>query len=173
MDAVETLPDNASPMPISDDTDVKTRTRPHYILSNVPYDIFLMIVFWCWNGGKDNDHSNFPITASHVCRTWRYYALDTGVFWTSLEFRQARPHLAIIKYKVWLERARGSPLDIYIGPQGFKGASVKHAKSIMRLIMPHLSQWRSFRVERVPKKIFLLIFAQLRDVSAPMLEVLK
>ncbi|KIO20835.1 hypothetical protein M407DRAFT_29548 [Tulasnella calospora MUT 4182] len=78
-----------------------------------------------------------------------------------------------MKYKVWLERARGSPLDIFIGFQPFKGASVKHAKSIMRLIMPHVSHWRSFRVDHVPKKISRLIFDRLRDVSAPMLEVLK
>ncbi|KIO23270.1 hypothetical protein M407DRAFT_27261 [Tulasnella calospora MUT 4182] len=173
MDATETLPDIASSIPISDDIVIKVQTQSRHMLSNVPYDIFLMIVFSCWKGGNDDDRSNLPITASHVCRTWRRYALDTGAFWASLEFRQARPHRAIMKYKVWLERARGSPLDIFIGFQPFKGASVKHAKSIMRLIMPHISHWRSFRVDRVPKKISRLIFDRLRNVSAPMLEVLK
>ncbi|KAG9043761.1 hypothetical protein FS837_009151 [Tulasnella sp. UAMH 9824] len=143
------------------------------MLSNIPYDIFLMIAFLCWNSGNGDDQSNFPITASHVCRTWRRYALDTGMFWASLEFPQAKPHRAIMKYKIWLERARNAPLDIFIGSQPFKGASVKHAKSIMRLIMPHVSHWRSFRVERVPKKISRLIFDRLRDVSAPMLETLR
>ncbi|KAG8916759.1 hypothetical protein FRC01_002884 [Tulasnella sp. 417] len=173
MDPAGTPPDNASSIPISDDTGIKTPTRLHHMLSNIPYDIFLMVVFSCWNGGKRSDGTNFPITASHVCRTWRRYALDTGIFWATLEFRQARPHRAIMKYKIWLERARGSPLDIFIGFQPFKAASVKHAKSIMRLIMPHVSHWRSFRVEHVPKKIVRLIFDRLRDVSAPTLEVLK
>ncbi|KIO23274.1 hypothetical protein M407DRAFT_27264 [Tulasnella calospora MUT 4182] len=173
MDAAETLPDNVPSIPISDGIAIKIRAQSHHMLANVPYDIFRMIVFSCWKGSNDDDHSNFPTTASHVCRTWRLYALDTGAFWASLEFRQARPHGAIMKYKVWLERARGSPLDISIGFQPFKGASVKHAKSIMRLIMPHVSHWRSFQVDRVPKKISRLIFDQLRDVSAPMLEVLK
>ncbi|KAG9043759.1 hypothetical protein FS837_009149 [Tulasnella sp. UAMH 9824] len=173
MDVTETRSDNASPMPTPDDTVFKVRTRPYHTLSNVPYDIFLMIAFLCWNSGTDDDQSNFPITASHVCRTWRRYALDTGVFWASLEFHQAKPHRAIMKYKIWLERARDAPLDIFIGSQPFKGASVKHAKSIMRLIMPHVSHWRSFRVERVPEKISRLIFDRLRDVSAPMLEILR
>ncbi|KAG8926618.1 hypothetical protein FRC01_008623 [Tulasnella sp. 417] len=160
-------------MPTSGDTEIKIRIRPHHALSNIPYDIFLMIAFFCWDDGKDKYYSDFPIIASHVCRTWRRYALDTGVFWAILGFRQARIHPAIIKYKVWLERARGSPLDIFIGPHPFKKASVKHAKAIIRLIMPHISHWRSFRVDCVPKKIARLIFDRLRDVSAPMLETLK
>ncbi|KAG8927779.1 hypothetical protein FRC01_006933 [Tulasnella sp. 417] len=160
-------------MSTSDDTDIMIRIRPHHALSNIPYDIFLLIAYLCWDDGKDKYYSDFPIIASHVCRTWRRYALDTGVFWATLGFRQARIHPAIMKYKVWLERARGSPLDIFIGPHPFKKASVKHAKAIMRLIMPHVSHWRSFRVDRVPKKISRLIFDRLRDVSAPMLESLK
>ncbi|KAG8962183.1 hypothetical protein FRC05_005483 [Tulasnella sp. 425] len=39
--------------------------------------------------------------------------------------------------------------------------------------MPHVGHWRSFQVERAPKKIVRLIFDQLRDVSAPRLEILK
>ncbi|KIO23275.1 hypothetical protein M407DRAFT_27265 [Tulasnella calospora MUT 4182] len=173
MGATETLSDDASSVPISDDIAIKIRTQSHHMLANVPYDIFLMIVFSCWNRGNDDDRSKFSITASHVCRTWRRYALDTGALWAYLGFRQARPHGAIMKYKVWLERVRGSPLDIFIGFQPFKGASVKHAKSIMRLIMPHVSHWRTFRVDREPKTISRLIFDRLRDVSAPMLEALK
>ncbi|KAG8926617.1 hypothetical protein FRC01_008622 [Tulasnella sp. 417] len=156
-------------MPTPDNTDITIRI---HMLSNIPYDIFLIIAFLCWNDGEDKYSSNFPIIASHVCRIWRRYALDTGVFWATLGFRKANIHPALIKYTVWLERARGSPLDIFIEPQPFKTASVKNAKAIMRLIMPHVSHWRSFRVDRVPKKISRLIFDRLRDVSAPMLESL-
>ncbi|KAG9046062.1 hypothetical protein FS837_005138 [Tulasnella sp. UAMH 9824] len=160
-------------MSSSDDTALNVRTQSCHMISNIPYDIFLLIAFSCWNDGTDKYHSNFPIIASHVCRTWRRYALDTGAFWAIIEFRQARIHPAMMKYKVWLERARDSPLDIYIGPHPFKNASVKHAKAIMQLIMPHVSHWRSFGVDRVPKKISRLIFDRLRDVSAPMLEILN
>ncbi|KAG8903392.1 hypothetical protein FRC01_009211, partial [Tulasnella sp. 417] len=149
MAAKETIPSNPSSLPTSDDTDIKVGARPRHKLSNVPYDIFLLIAFLCWDDGKDKYYSNFPIIASHVCRTWRRYALDTGVFWATLGFRQARIHPAVMKYKV-----------------------VKYAKAIMRLIMPHVSHWRSFRVDRVPKKISRLIFDRLRDASAPMLESL-
>ncbi|KAG8961261.1 hypothetical protein FRC00_012833 [Tulasnella sp. 408] len=172
MDGTETL-NNASPTPTSDHTAMKVRVQPHHMPSNVPYDIFLMIAFLCWNDGTDKYHSIFPIIASHVCHTWRRYALDTGAFWAIIEFRQARIHPAMMRYKVWLERARDSPLDIYIGPHPFKNASIKNAKAIMQLIMPHVLRWRSFRVDRVPKKISRLIFDRLRDVSAPMLETLK
>ncbi|KAG8961262.1 hypothetical protein FRC00_012834 [Tulasnella sp. 408] len=173
MDAIEALSEEDPPMSTSGDTGFNVRSQPDSMLSNVPYDIFLLIAFSCWNDGTDKYHSNFPITASHVCRTWRQYALETGAFWAIIEFRQARIHPAMMKYRVWLERARDSPLDIFIGPHPFKNTSVKHAKAIMRLIMPHVSRWRSFRVDRVPKKIARLIFDRLRDVSAPMLEILK
>ncbi|KAG9043760.1 hypothetical protein FS837_009150 [Tulasnella sp. UAMH 9824] len=174
MDAIDALSDEGSPKPTPDDTVPNVRNQPYHTLSNVvPYDIFLVIAFSCRNDGTDKYHSNFPIIASHVCRTWRRYALDTGAFWAIIEFRQARIHPAMMKYKVWLERARDSPLDIYVGPHPFKNASVKHAKAIMQLIMPHVSRWRSFQVDRVPKKISRLIFDRLRDVSAPILETLK
>ncbi|KAG8927780.1 hypothetical protein FRC01_006934 [Tulasnella sp. 417] len=169
MNATETISKNASSMSTSDNTDITIRI---HMLSNIPYDIFLTIALLCWNDGEDKYYSNFPIIASHVCRTWRRYALDTGVFWATLGFRQANIQPAIAKYTVWLERARGSPLDIVIEPQPFKNASVKNANAIMRLIMPHVSHWRSFRVDRVPKKISRLIFDQLRDASAPMLDSL-
>ncbi|KAG9043758.1 hypothetical protein FS837_009148 [Tulasnella sp. UAMH 9824] len=173
MDTIDALSDEDPPMTTTDETVFRVQTQSHHKLSNVPYDIFLIIAFSCWNDDTDKYHSNFPITASHVCRTWRRYALDTGAFWAIIEFRQARIHPAMMKYRVWLERARDSPLDIFIGPHPFKNGSVKHAKAIMQLIMPHISRWRSFRVDRVPKKIARLIFDRLRDVSAPILEILK
>ncbi|KAG8926616.1 hypothetical protein FRC01_008621 [Tulasnella sp. 417] len=163
----------ASTMSASQDATLKISAQSHLNISNIPYDIFLLIVFLCWNHGQDDEARDFPIIASHVCRTWRSYALDTGLLWATLEFHGPEPHRAITKYKVWLERTRGSPLDIFIGSQPFKGASVKHAKSIMRLIMPHVSRWRSFQVGDVPEKIIRLICDGLRDVSAPMLEVLE
>ncbi|KAG8940111.1 hypothetical protein FRC04_005638 [Tulasnella sp. 424] len=173
MAATEALPDPNLSAAIPTSSTIRTQIQPSHMPSNISYDIFLIIAYLCWDRENNNQDSRFPITASHVCRTWRRYALDTGAFWTSLEFRQTNPHLAIMKYEIWLERAKDSPLDIFIGPQPFKGASVKHAKSIMRLIMPHVGHWRSFHVEHVPKKIVRLIFDRLRDVSAPRLETLK
>ncbi|KAG8940113.1 hypothetical protein FRC04_005640 [Tulasnella sp. 424] len=172
MAPTQELPDANLSVPIPTDSIIRTQIHPHHMPSNLPYDIFLMIAFLCWDRESDARDSNFPITASHVCRMWRRYALDTGAFWTTLEFRQQNPHRAIMKYKTWLERSKSSPLDIIIRSEPFKGASVKHAKSIMRLIMPRIGHWRSFQVERVPTKIFRLIFDRLRDASAPKLEIL-
>ncbi|KAG8982439.1 hypothetical protein FRB90_006787, partial [Tulasnella sp. 427] len=150
--------------------------HPHHKLNNIPYDIFITVVLFCWDNSAECDEpSHCPTTASHVCSTWRRYALDTPTFWSSLSFRQTDMHRALLRCETWLERTRpDSPLDIVLGPEPFGAASVKRVKSIMRMIMPHVRRWRSLRVERgVPRKILRIIFDRLRDAEAPMLEVLK
>ncbi|KAG8982640.1 hypothetical protein FRB90_006662 [Tulasnella sp. 427] len=144
----------------------------HRTLSNIPHDIFIIIVFLLWDRGPRDHH--FPTTASHVCRTWRYYALGTPSFWSTLRFIQFDPERTIQKYKTWLTRTLPDfPLDITIGQRPFQAASVKHAKAIMRLIMPHVGRWRSLQVDPVPVKILRFIFDRWGSAGAPMLEVLK
>jgi len=59
----------------------------------------------------DEPHLPFQVLASHVCRRWREVAIDSHVLWTNLEFVH-RPRLE--KAKVYLERAHGLPLNIFI-----------------------------------------------------------
>ncbi|KAG8982440.1 hypothetical protein FRB90_006788, partial [Tulasnella sp. 427] len=144
----------------------------HRTLSNIPHDIFIIIVFLLWNRETQDQH--LPTTVSHVCRTWRYYALGTPSFWSTLQFTQFDPNRTIQKYKIWLTRTLPDcPLDITIGRWPFQAASVKHAKAIMRLIMPHVGRWRSLQVDPVPVKILRFIFDRWGSAEAPMLEVLK
>ncbi|KAG8982639.1 hypothetical protein FRB90_006661, partial [Tulasnella sp. 427] len=150
--------------------------HPHHKLNNIPYDIFITIVLFCWDNSAECDKSShFPTTASHVCSTWRRYALDTPTFWSSLSFHQTDLRRALLRCEAWLERTRpDSLLDIVLGPEPFGAASVKRVKSIMRMIVPHVGRWRSLRVEKdVPRKIMRIVFDRLRNVDAPMLEVLK
>ncbi|KAG9046063.1 hypothetical protein FS837_005139 [Tulasnella sp. UAMH 9824] len=143
-------------------------------INDLPYDVFYLLLVMCWDdtqgyrGGKE-DH--FPVIASHVCRIWRQHAINTPSFWAKLTFQSKIPQLE--KYQVWLARLKDAPFDVHIGWQPFTSASIKHAKGIMRLIMPHISHIRSLRVNNVPTKILRLIFDRLRDANAPLLRTLR
>ncbi|KAG8924668.1 hypothetical protein FRC01_011202, partial [Tulasnella sp. 417] len=122
---------------------------------------------WTETGNKRYD---FPVIISHVCRLWRQHALDTPGFWTSLRFKSPIPKIE--KYHAWLERSKDAPFDLEVGWQPFEGASVKHAKAIMRLIFPHVQRLRSLQVRDVPFKIRQLIFDRLNNAHLPSLETL-
>ncbi|KAG8963741.1 hypothetical protein FRC05_004534, partial [Tulasnella sp. 425] len=132
---------------------------------DLQYDIIYLVFTFGWEQRRD-----FPVVVSHVCRLWRQYALDTPGFWSSLKFRTAVPEIE--KYRTWLERSRGSPFDLLIDWQPFQGASVKHAKAIMRLVFPHVQRMRSLQVHQVPLKIRRLIFDRLDGTQLPSLETL-
>ncbi|KAG8940116.1 hypothetical protein FRC04_005643 [Tulasnella sp. 424] len=76
-------------------------------------------------------------------------------------------------YHEWFARLKNAPFDVYIGWKHFTGASVKHAKAIMRLIMPHISHLRSLYTAYIPLKILQLILNRLSDANAPLLEKLR
>ncbi|KAG9045620.1 hypothetical protein FS837_006006 [Tulasnella sp. UAMH 9824] len=135
--------------------------RPFHIL-DLPYDLVHVVYLLCWDQA-DERLRGFPIVASHVCRLWRQYALENPNFWTSLTFQRRFPEIE--KYSLWLERSKDVPFDLDIGWQPFESASTKHAKEIMRLIVPHVQRMRSIRVDQVPPKIRRLIFDRLNEVG--------
>ncbi|KIO17234.1 hypothetical protein M407DRAFT_33120 [Tulasnella calospora MUT 4182] len=141
--------------------------RPRHI-NDLPYDVFHLIFSICFQAPLAG--VPFPVLASHVCRTWRQHALNTPNFWTKLEFHQKKPQFE--QYRVWLERANGSPFDVFIDQKPFQKASLKHAKEIMRLIMPNIASLRTLEVARVPQKVLCVIFDRLTWVSAPQLRKL-
>ncbi|KIO25203.1 hypothetical protein M407DRAFT_25427 [Tulasnella calospora MUT 4182] len=133
---------------------------------DLPYDILYLIITFTWiDPGQE-----FPVVLSHVCRLWRQYALDTPGFWASLTFKNSIPEIE--KYQTWLERSKDSPFDLKIGSKPFTGASIKHAKAILRLIFPHVQRLRSLQVNNIPLKIMQVIFDRLNDVHLPSLETL-
>ncbi|KAG8924669.1 hypothetical protein FRC01_011203, partial [Tulasnella sp. 417] len=147
------------------------RRRWSLHIVDLPYDIIVAIFIQCSKYQKKGDGPHFPTTASHVCRTWRQHALATPIFWTTLEFYQLVP--ALEKYRTWLERSGEAPLDITIGSEPFKQASIKNAREIMRLTVPHIRQWRSLTVHGLPDKILRLIFDRMGEGGTDKLERLE
>ncbi|KAG8991088.1 hypothetical protein FRB90_001469 [Tulasnella sp. 427] len=111
-----------------------------------------------------------PILASHVCRTWRNHALSTGTLWTKDELRTRRPNFE--KHRTLMARAKGAPRDVTIDETPFCSSSGKHAKEIMRLLVPYVSHLRTLEVWRVPLKILRFMFDRLAELSAPQLREL-
>ncbi|KAG8933137.1 hypothetical protein FRC01_010793 [Tulasnella sp. 417] len=142
---------------------------PLHIL-DLPYDLVHVVFLLCWDQ-EDEKLRHFPIVASHVCRLWRQYALENPNFWASLTFQTPFPE--IDKYTIWLARSNDVPFDLHIGWQPFQRSSIKHAKEIMRLIIPHTQRMRSIWVERVPSKIRRLIFDRLDKVNCMSLVTLR
>ncbi|KIO17235.1 hypothetical protein M407DRAFT_33121 [Tulasnella calospora MUT 4182] len=144
-------------------------------INDLPYDVFCVLLVMCWDDAARGHHLgnkiHFPVIASHVCRTWRQHAINTPSFWAKLSFRSKIPQLG--KYQEWLTRLRGASFDVDIGWEPFDSASIKHAKGIMRLIMPHISHLRSLRVSYVPTKVLRLIFDRLSDANMPLLRTLR
>ena len=62
-------------------------------------------------GAADDEGPLFQILVSHVCRHWREVALNLPTLWTTLDFDNV---LQLEKTKVFIERAHGFPLKIYI-----------------------------------------------------------
>ncbi|KAG8963740.1 hypothetical protein FRC05_004533, partial [Tulasnella sp. 425] len=140
-------------------------------IGDLPYDVLHVIFVLCWKAQNEEEGTHFPTIASHVCQTWRRYALATPTFWTVLEFRERRPPIG--KYQNWLERSKDCPLDIVIHSTPFRRASVKHAKEIMRLTVPHIRRWRAISVHGLPDKILRLIFDRITQDGAEGLESLE
>ncbi|KIO23265.1 glycoside hydrolase family 61 protein [Tulasnella calospora MUT 4182] len=145
-------------------------------INDLPYDVFYLILVMCWDdaqGYRRDKILHFPVIASHVCRIWRQLVISTPSSWAKLSFQSRISQFE--KYQEWLTRLRGAAFDVHIGQEPFTRASVKHAKSIMRLIMPHwhIFHLRSFRVSYVPTKILRLIFDRLSDANAPLLQTLR
>ncbi|KAG8926621.1 hypothetical protein FRC01_008626 [Tulasnella sp. 417] len=143
-------------------------------INDLPYDVFYRLILICWNDAENDFRQKGihpPTTASHVCRLWRQHAVNTPLFWAKLTFQSKIPRLE--KCKEWLIRLKGAPFNVLIDAEPFTSASIKHAKGIMRLVMSHISQLRSFQVRYVQEKILRLIFDRLSDAKAPLLRTLR
>ncbi|KAG8940373.1 hypothetical protein FRC04_005392 [Tulasnella sp. 424] len=131
---------------------------------DLPFDVLYIIFVLCWDKNWIRKQP-FPVVASHVCRRWRHYALETPSFWANLTFRDSRPQLE--KYATWLERSGKSPLGFVFGAQPFQQRSVKNLKDIMQLILPHSNRWRFLYIFYIPYKITRMIFDRLLNVPMP------
>lgn len=138
---------------------------------DLPYDILYIIFTFCWDKKYPRKQLSFPTIASHVCRRWREYALETPAFWARIDFRNYSLHLD--KHQIWLKRSKGHPLDIVLRGFLFYQRSVKTIKEIMRLIVPYNDRWRTLSMFLLPEKIIRVIFDRLLEIPMPMLTKLE
>lgn len=145
-------------------------------INDLPYDILYTIFCLCWDKMHPRTQLSFPTIASHVCRRWRDYALDTPTFWSSLNF-EGYP-LRLEKYQNWLGRSKDCPLDIALSGSpasrsAFKQRSIKTIKEILRLIVPCSNRWRTLKLSFVGGKVIRVVFDRLLDIPMPSLTKLE
>ncbi|KAH9841549.1 uncharacterized protein C8Q71DRAFT_337009 [Rhodofomes roseus] len=140
--------------------------------------------------GEDEDEKpSFEVTGSHVCKLWRDVAINTPALWSSLNFSEGPPYT---KSAVYLERSKGSPLDLTIDvtkdedsddetdPNNPVPALAElmvcsdELEAILKLIIPHVWHWRLLELM---VSDYVLMHSALTQMaacpSAPMLEVLE
>ncbi|KZS92908.1 hypothetical protein SISNIDRAFT_508277 [Sistotremastrum niveocremeum HHB9708] len=138
------------------------------------------------NATDDDERSlDFPTLVSHVCSRWRQIALDAPTLWTYLDFADGPP---FTKSRAWIERSKGSDLDIEINLT----SEVKHdvigeelieetieslpedLQKILELIIPHTLRWRTFVFTVSQLDLLTLCLTALKDAGpAPRLKVLE
>jgi hypothetical protein len=145
------------------------------------------------SSGSTTDERHLPaeLLVSRVCQRWRSVALALPVLWTTLEFKD--PFLDFEQQKVYLERAKGAPLDISIDctfdeeddreehgllqteDARYDSRVYGEVKQVMDIIAPHALQWRSLEVMVSHYMLMQLVLESLGSLSdgAPLLEVLQ
>ncbi|KAI0345790.1 hypothetical protein BDW22DRAFT_1353385 [Trametopsis cervina] len=132
----------------------------------------------------------FELLVSRICRQWREVATGLPVLWTTLTFEN--PLNNFEQQRVYLERAKGAPLDISIDctfeededPEEHDALNMdigrsesrvyKEIKQVLEMIAPHISHWHSFEVMVSHYLLMQLVLETLASASegAPLLEVL-
>ena len=95
------------------------------------------------------DDPNFPITVSHVSRSWRHIALHTPSLWRRITLNS--------KEYMWqerIQRARACSLDIQLLPWTTTQSGLVRSQALnpytvqwyMHIVLPHLRRWRSLEI---------------------------
>ncbi|KAG9015680.1 hypothetical protein FRB90_004469 [Tulasnella sp. 427] len=137
---------------------------PFALINRIPFDIFQIIFTLC---SDDRMGVTFQIQASHVCRIWREYTLAMPLLWNHLRVNHAVPRWDWLIAQ--LERSGQAPLDISINVISFRQSAIPHMRKLLRLLLPHLSRWRSLHLENLPHKVKRILWDAVRGKSAPLL----
>ncbi|KAF9565701.1 hypothetical protein CPC08DRAFT_683396 [Agrocybe pediades] len=116
-----------------------------HFIQRLPVEIISLIFVL----GSEQD-TNFPVTVSHVCSSWRYVALHTPALWRHIALGPQEDQL-----RARVLRARACSLDIQISPWrmtrlGFRRSQYWYAHSVywhMQLVNPYIDRWRSLDIE--------------------------
>ena len=148
-------------------------------IDNLPYDVLYTIYTLVVQGQPE-----FIATISHVSTRWRTLCVESPQFWTKISFHRPRMKNQTVswleKQETWLLRSCNALLDVEIGdpaairihPRDFVTFDIKQLADIMALVLPHVSRWRSFRLQSLGLDGFTYVTDQLWDLSAPHLETL-
>lgn len=122
----------------------------------------------------------FELLISHVCRHWRDVAVGTPALWTSIDFEDGPPYE---KSRTYLERSKNAPLELSVDltldddeAEDYPdlGAALDDLHQIMKLVVAHVSHWRSFELMVSNYRLMHLALTGLSScAAAPMLEVLQ
>lgn len=149
---------------------------------HLPFDI-LDVIFRTGISSKSGEYHprvrRFLLAITAVCATWRNGALAIKALWSIVVFDGRRKEEWPLQ-SLWISRTGNTPiLDILIRPDEeheglFFVQSLKTFKSIMRLVVPHASRWRSFTTEyRLALKLLRVLCQRLRTLSLPNLQHLE
>ena len=157
-------------------------------MRTVPPEILVEIFLCCLPPrGTSICAGDAPLLVTHVCRQWRYVAINARHLWTSLSMGGVGEGAAIVANvspfgldpvlvtQIWLTRSGRLPLDIQLmipdwtpKLREFSSAAVQKRDIVTRYLKVHVHRWRHFKAA---------VFDCIREVlpsnrmmRAPMLE---
>ncbi|KAL4064983.1 hypothetical protein V8B97DRAFT_1167967 [Scleroderma yunnanense] len=107
------------------------------------------------------------VRLSHVSSQWREVALATPSLWSSIRFPFEQREDSLLEY---LERSRGSLLDVYLGPWA-KYPNLE--RTLATVLMPHVDRFRQLVLEAVSRETLSTLLSAFQDQFAPALRRLR
>ena len=155
------------------------------LIHSLPFDVLYTIFHLATENNKQ-----FAISVSHCCTRWRQFAIDTPSLWTTIRFLHARTQMpspsgitgnpGFDKQRTYLLRSQDLLIDITIGREiGVYQYQIldkhptfgqKQLNTIMRMLITHVSRWKSLTVQGISFRGFRNVFDRLLWLDAPNLD---
>ncbi|KAF5316097.1 hypothetical protein D9619_006178 [Psilocybe cf. subviscida] len=79
-------------------------------VSKLSQDVLLAIFLTARDSEQDQNLSNIPLRITHVCKEWRYVAIEAATLW----IRPPTHHCRLQWTEITLQRAKMAPLDVLL-----------------------------------------------------------
>ncbi|TFK40640.1 hypothetical protein BDQ12DRAFT_601305 [Crucibulum laeve] len=120
----------------------------HYVQLHFIHRLPIEILAHIFVLGSEDDFM-FPVTVSHVCRSWRNIALNTPSLWRRI-FLNPKEHM----WRERIRRARACSLDIQLLPAMPHRSGIHRPQYLdlyavqwyMYIVLPYLHRWRSLEI---------------------------